>query len=560
MFRKFEQNGRIKITHHVPGDFFVEANPKRQKIPDFKRTIVNPVVNGLKAKITKPPARVVKFDLVERPSGYQAMTPTPRMLTDIAPMVEVSQMLQAARIEKLQIDAPDKANTRFWTEYNVWADGTRLLVLGQAIAAAGQVNLVPIEINPLSISKWDWAVWFLSAMVKNKLIKKYQQTAVQLLKLFFETAQAADVAQMTPGTTNATQGWVFDEFSIIKMACQQLELPRDPEPYGFNAPYKVYTQEFANKTVDILLYLTANAVPAQVDKISSYNGTLLDFHEVKRYMVNPMYRLDLKFKLIEDNPGGDPASSSSSSASRPGAFMGPGAQSFQTPARFRTKDDGPADGFPWERDLIVNMVREKRWPRTYEEREEWRHNENGNDERWFNDLFTERFDPINYYEILGRDGILTMREYLKEVLGLVPSASATLRQYIIANVLHASTDAPPKVQTGESWRPFTQTMIRQKLQDNADYLSGINKWVKVVGNIFDPDGDSAYDNMMQNVNAVDEESDASASARSSLANGDPLFRSPMGNSLRERDRARFGSEVDRDTPSRRALFRDSNDD
>jgi hypothetical protein len=480
MFRKFEQNGRIKITHHVPGDFFVEANPKRQKIPDFKRTIVNPVVNGLKAKITKPPARVVKFDLVERPSGYQAMTPTPRKLTDLAPVVAVSQMLQAARIEKLQIDAPDKANTRFWNVYNTWAEGARIHTLSQAINEGGQVNLVPIEINPLSISKWDWAVWFLSAMVRNKLIKKYQQTAVQLLKLFFETAQSGDVAQMTPGTKNVIRGWVFDEFSIVKMACQQLELPRDPEPYGFDAPYKVYAQEFTSKKLEILLYLTANAVPTEVDKISSFEAMLLDFSEVREAMLNPDLRLDLKTRQIERTPRGAGASADSSAPPSPRgprplpATWEDGWAAGETPGTPARPDrEADADFYYWEAGLQDELTRQLgEWSGDYGGRQQKR--EEQGDYDWFELLFANRVDMVQYYELVGRSGILAMRKRILQVHGNSGRATSFSIYFAIVQTLAGNEDTPPSIAQ-RNYQPYNSTKLGELYQDNKLY---IDQWVK----------------------------------------------------------------------------------
>lgn len=557
MFRKVEQDGRIKITHHVPGDYAIEPNPKRQKIPDFKRIIVNPVVNGLKVNIVKAPARVVKFDIVERPIGYQSMTPTPRTLTNISPMVQVSEMLQAARIEKLQIEAPDKANVDFWATYQNWIPGMRIQYLMQAIDdGGGQVNLVPIEINPLSISKWDWAVWFLSTMVTQRLIKKYQQTTVQLLKLFFENAQAEDVAQMTPGTVNAVPGWLFDEFSIVKRSCQQLELPREPEPYGFEAPFKVLPQEFANKMLQILLYLTANATSSQVEHISSFDNAPLNFMQVKEMMKDPRYRLDMQTRQVEINPS-PPAAVASAAPGPTGATpfrMGPDARSFNTPA-FERRTGAPKDFYEWEGNLADYILNgNEQWGDDYESRKQRRETVDGADEAWFTTLFFARLDPFEYADAVGRDGLLSLRNTMQSAFGKTGSASQDTLKLVITEVLHGAQDFPPITQVGGPWQPLPKSMIADRIQRlTGTETSNLLAWMRIINNRFDPTGTSAYDRLMQDVNGIvapdfsdsenapNREADGSdASARGSI---DSRFRSPLGNNVRQREQERNEQQV-----------------
>ena len=555
MFRKVEQNGRIKITHHVPGDYAIEPNPKRQKIPDFKRIIVNPVVNGLKVNIVKAPDRVVKFDIVERPIGYQSMTPTPRTLTNIAPMVQVSQMLQAARIEKLQIEAPDKANVDFWKTYNEWAPGMRIPTLSQAIDDGGQVNLVPIEINPLSISKWDWAVWFLSTMVTNRLIKKYQQTTVQLLKLFFENAQFGDVAQMTAGTVNVVPGWVFDEFSIVKKACQQLELPREPEPYGFEAPFKVLPQEFANKMLEILLYLTANAISSRVEHISSYNTAPLNFTEVKTMMQDTRYRLDMKTRQIEDNP--NPTTAAASASPGPtGATplrMGPNARMWDTPG-FDRRTGAPRDFYAWESPLAeIYFKLRQDWPDDYEARNEMRENVDQGYDLWYATLFELRNHPVDYFEAVGRDGILSMRDKMKTTFQALQRDSVEMMHLTIALTLHGSQDSPPLAVTGQVWQPLSVSYLKRKLSKmtRSDYNHFL-VWINVFKNIFDENGTSGYDRMMQAINERDRQrlqDDGPEGARDSIDSQEAVnrdvFESPMGRSIVQREQYRGRESQDR---------------
>lgn len=557
MFRKVEQNGRIKITHHIPGDYAIEPNPKRQKIPDFKRIIVNPVVNGLKVNIVKAPERVVKFDIVERPIGYQSMTPTPRTLTNMSPMVQVSEMLQAARIEKLQIEAPDKANVDFWKTYQNWTPGLRIPTLMQAIDdGGGQVNLVPIEINPLSISKWDWAVWFLSTMVTQRLIKKYQQTTVQLLKLFFETAQTEDVAQMTVGTVNVVPGWVFDEFSIVKRSCQQLDLPREPEPYGFEAPFKVLPQEFANKMLQILLYLTANAISSQVEYISSYNSTPLKFTEVKTMMQNPLYRLDILTRQIEDNPNPTAAVASAS----PGTTgetpfrMGPNAKSFATPA-FERRTGAPKDFYEWEGDLADLILQDNdQWDNDYESRKLHREQADGADLNWFTTLFFARMDPFEYAAAVGREGLLSMRAQIQSAFGKTGSTAPETLKLVIAEVLHGAQDFLPITEVGAAWQPLPKTMLVNRLERlNGPELSNLLAWIRIVNNRFDPTGNSQYDRLMQDINGIERPDFSDGenapnrgsyiSAASSRASFDSSFRSPLGNNVRQREQERNEQQV-----------------
>lgn len=515
MFKKVEQNGQIKFTNHSPGDYFVEPNPKRQKLPDFKRIIVKAVVDGLKVKIQPSPARVVKFDLVERPQGYQAIAPFPRKLTSMAPVVQASQMLQAARLEKLQIDAPEKTNTAFWRVYDTWTNKTRIAVLNEAIRAGAVINLVPIEINPLTISKWDWAVWFLGAMVTSKLIKKYQQTTFILLKLFFDTAEADAVAQMTHGLgPTLVRGWKFDEFSIVRRACQQLELPRQPEQYGYEAPYMVYPREFPDKAVSILLYLTANSDHDLPGHICSYKGTLLDFTQVKNLMREPTKKLNMLLRIIEDHtPAVEPGYDE---GDEPGYDDGEGDEGDWDPEDMpaleevnvepkaegepkgepdpdRPAADHPdphdpllgvkpieqeadADFYPWEIMLENRMSRITMWAGDYGDREETRTRHLNT---WYEDLFHLRIDPQAYHGWVGQSGVRRMARKIMRVHQESAKHTEASLQEAVVQTLHGSRRQDPSIQTG-NYHPLTTRRVQQ-IRKEAAYIEAIKEWVEILG-------------------------------------------------------------------------------
>lgn len=520
MFRKVEQDGQIKFTNHSPGDYTVEQNPKRQNLPDVKRMVVSPVVNGLKVKLRTPPERTTKFDIVERPQGYQARTPTPRTLTDLRPMVQVSDMLQSARLDKLTIDAPDKSNTIFWREYNDWTDNTRIQVILQAIALAGQINLVPIEINPSAISRWDWAVWFLSAMISHRMIKKYRQTSVQLLRLFFTSANAMDVAQMTAFSgPHVLRGWVFDEFSIVKQACFQLELPRDPESYGFPAPYIVLPQEFMNKMLEILLYLTANAHTDRPDYVSSYNGTLLNFSEVKTLMTQPTKQLNMKTRQIEENPRGPAPTPVAPKRERDGPppLIAPGAEGFEMDARLAQEGEmmvldpdytpanarpfNPAvtitphfvgtltaarasdDFYPWETALETQIKTDvPGWSADFEGREQLRSENEAKEVEWATLLFQFRGDAMRYYEMCGIHGTAQLRNKIATIFNNIQVTDANLLRLAALQALFSSESTPPRIgepSDPDDWSPFPYDALIDRLSNAPVYVQVTNGWMSL---------------------------------------------------------------------------------
>lgn len=491
MFKKIDEYGNIIRTPYAPGTYFVEPNPRRKHIPDFKRVVVLPVVNGLKVKLPRVPDRQATFDIVDRPIGYQAMTPTPRKVSDIAPIAQVSQMLQSARIEKLLIDAPDKTATRFWSVYNTWTDGQRLRVLHEAIDTIGHVSLVPIEINSLTIAKWDWAVWYLSTMVTNRLIKKYQQTVFTLLKLFFTKAKAEDVANYTRGTatpTNIVTGWAFDEFTIVRTACEQLEVPSDPELYGFPPPYKVGPQEFKDKTSDILLYLTANSSQPMAEHIAMHQGTPLNFDEVKKLMAQSVYQVDMKTRIIEDYVA--PV------APEPEAGEEAGGEEAPPPVRgtpVRPARGGPAaspDMYPWERQLEERMIANGEIP-VYRDRQPMI----GADPlRMPGGLFEVRKRPHIYAQHAGLDAVLYMRRKMMDVNDINTNQRKLNR--IIINTLHGSTMLNPTDK-------FPLTTGAADAIIEADDQDVLDNWKQIILNRHDPEGVSVMDTLITALNRRD---------------------------------------------------------
>lgn len=546
MYRKVDEYGNVKRTSYAPGTYIVEPNPKRVHTSDVVRILVKPVVNGLKVKLPEFPARETLFDNLERPTGYQAITPTPRTIAGVQTL-SAETITQGATLEKLLVDAPDKTNVRFWTRYDTWTDGTRIATIRAALTT-GPVNLVPQEVNAAMISRWDWAVWFLKNMTTNRLVKKYPQTATKLLTLFFTSANAADVAQGTVGTgAVVVPTWGYDEFTIVRTACQQLGITSDPEQYGFAPPFKVLPTEFNAKTASILIFLTAHSTDPMPAVIATYRGNPLNFGQVKMAITGGQYQVDMRARIIERIPAavapvpapGPVPGPVTRPVTPPGPVPGPGARPVTpvpvppgppgpltrpvnpvpgppgppgptTPTRPpRTTPTAPTtplapipvttnasgDFYEWE-DQLEQFLVHNNGLRPYAERVALRATDPIFMRRL---LFESRKTPEMYYQLAGGNAVLHMRAKFSQVNG--HTATQSMVMIGMVETLVGSQDEQPGIGNRLDSRrnqPLSGADARALAQTD---IPNLNKWINVIRDQYDANLTDDFNAMMTALHA-----------------------------------------------------------